>query len=249
MVSAFVSRYMKGMALVFEQLFDPESSTYTYLVGDDAAGLAVLIDPVIEQVDRDLARVQAHGLRLVHTMETHVHADHVTGGGALSARSGSLPVVHTKSPVSCDALRVGQGDRVRLGALSFDVLETPGHTPESLSFLLRRGHPGDCVFTGDALLIGTCGRTDFQGGDPGALFDSVHARLFTLPPETVVYPAHDYHGRTSSTIGDEQRGNQRLAGRGRDAFITLMNGLGLPPPKKLDMALSANLACGRPVQA
>ncbi|MGZ3425130.1 MAG: MBL fold metallo-hydrolase [Polyangia bacterium] len=232
------------MALVFEQLFDPESSTYTYLIGDDAAGIAALIDPVVEQVDRDLARVAAHGLRLVHTIETHVHADHVTGGAALSERTGSRPVVHRDSPVTCDALRLGQGDRLRLGALVLDVLETPGHTPESLSFVL-----GDRVFTGDALLIGTCGRTDFQGGDAGALFDCIHARLFTLPDATVVYPAHDYHGKTASTIGDEKRGNTRIAGKTRDEFIALMNGLGLPPPKKLEVALEANLACGRPPQA
>ena len=235
---------MVGMGVVFEQLFDPESSTYTYLVGDDAAGVAVLIDPVLEQVERDLDRVAAHGLKLVHTFETHVHADHVTGGGALTARTGSRPVLHARSPVTCDAVRVGQGDTVRVGGLAFDVLETPGHTPDSLSFVL-----GSRVFTGDALLIGTCGRTDFQGGDPGALYDSVHARLFTLPEATVVYPAHDYQGRTESTIGAERRGNQRLTGRSRDEFIALMNGLGLPPPKKLDVALPANLGCGRPVQA
>ncbi len=232
------------MALVFEQLFDPESSTFTYLVGDDEAKVAALIDPVVEQVDRDLARLAAHGLRLVHTLETHVHADHVTGGGVLTERTGSKPVVHRHSPVVCEAVRLGQGDQLRLGALVFDVLETPGHTPESLSFVL-----GNRVFTGDALLIGTCGRTDFQGGDAGALFDSIHQRLFALPDDTIVYPAHDYQGRTSSTIGEEKRSNKRLAGKRRDEFIALMNGLGLPPPKKIDVALPANLGCGRPPQA
>jgi sulfur dioxygenase len=237
-------RYTTVMALLFEQLFDPESSTYTYLVADDEAKLAALIDPVVEQVERDLARVAAHGLTLVHTIETHVHADHVTGGAALSERTGSLPVVHRKSPVVCEALRLGQGEQLRLGALVFDVLETPGHTPESLSFVL-----GASVFTGDALLIGTCGRTDFQGGDPGALYDAIYARLFTLPDDTRVYPAHDYHGRTSSTIGEEKRCNTRIAGKTREEFIALMNGLGLPPPKKLEVSLQANLACGRPPQA
>jgi glyoxylase-like metal-dependent hydrolase (beta-lactamase superfamily II) len=245
------------MPLVFEQLFDPESSTYTYLVGDAAAGVAVLIDPVVEQVERDLARVAAHGLRLVHTVETHVHADHVTGGGALSARTGSVPVVHRDSPVTCEAVRLAEGDHLRVGALDFAVLETPGHTPESLSFVLR-GAPDAAggpersetmVFTGDALLIGSCGRTDFQGGDAGALFDSVHGRLFTLPDATAVYPAHDYNGNTSSTIGAEKRRNTRLSGRSRDEFIALMNSLGLPPPKKIDVALPANLGCGRPSQA
>jgi sulfur dioxygenase len=229
--------------MIFEQLFDPESSTYTYLLGDEAAGVAVLIDPVVEQVERDLARLAAHGLKLVHTMETHLHADHVTGGGALTARVRSRPVLHRSSPVTCDALRVAQDDRVRVGALDFRVLETPGHTPESLSYVL-----GDRVFTGDALLIGSCGRTDFQGGDAGQLFDSVHAQLFTLPGETRVYPAHDYKQQTSSTIDAEVKTNTRLSGRTRAAFIELMNGLGLPPPRKIDEALPANLSCGRPRQ-
>src|SRR5579862_6026710 len=170
--------------MIFEQLFDPESSTYTYLVADEATRRAVLIDPVAEQLERDLERLRALGLTLQHSMETHLHADHVTSGAQLTDRLGSRPVVHRASPVTCEALRVAQGDVVIVGALRFAVLETPGHTPESLSYLL-----GDRVFTGDALLIGTCGRTDFQGGDAGALYDSVHARLFTLPDETLVYPA------------------------------------------------------------
>ena len=232
------------MALVFEQLFDPESSTFTYLVGDDAAGVAALVDPVLEQVERDLTRVAAHGLRLLYTVETHVHADHVTGGGVLGERTGSRPVVHRASPVVCDAVRLGQDEMLLIGAVSVTVLETPGHTPESLSFRL-----GDRVLTGDALLIGTCGRTDFQGGDPGALYDSIQQRLFTLPDATLVFPAHDYNGRTSTTIGAERQGNARLAHRSRDEFIALMQSLGLPPPKKLEVSLSANLTCGRPPQA
>jgi glyoxylase-like metal-dependent hydrolase (beta-lactamase superfamily II) len=236
--------YTTGMALVFEQLFDPESSTYTYLIGDDEAKVAALIDPVVEEVERDLSRVAAHGLRLVNTIETHVHADHVTGGAVLAERTGSMPVVHRHSPVVCEAVRVADGDRVAVGGFVLEVRETPGHTPESLSFVL-----GDRVFTGDALLIGSCGRTDFQGGDAGALYDAIHARLFTLPDETHVFPAHDYKGHTSSTIGEEKRSNTRIAGKTRDEFIELMNGLGLPPPKKLDAALEANLACGRPPQA
>jgi len=236
------------MALIFEQLFDAESSTYTYLVGDDEAKVAALIDPVAEQVERDLARVAAHGLRLVHTIETHVHADHVTSGATLTDRTGSMPVVHRHSPVVCEAVRLGQGDQLRVGALVLDVLETPGHTPESLSLVLS-ANGGARVFTGDALLIGTCGRTDFQGGDPGALWDSIQTRLFTLPEATAVYPGHDYQGRTSSTIGVEKRTNTRLAGKSRDQFIAIMQGLGLPPPKKIDVALPANLGCGRQPQA
>lgn len=232
------------MGRIFEQLFDPESSTYTYLLGDDAAKLALIIDPVVEQVERDVARLRALGLRLVHTIETHVHADHVTGGGELTARLGSKPVVHRDSPVVCDAVRVGEGDTITAGELVLRVLETPGHTPESMSLVF-----GHRVFTGDALLIGTCGRTDFQGGDAGALYDSVHHKLFALPDATLVFPAHDYKGHTSSTIAVEKTQNQRLANRSRDEFITLMKGLGLPPPAKIDIALPANLGCGRPPQS
>jgi glyoxylase-like metal-dependent hydrolase (beta-lactamase superfamily II) len=229
--------------MLFEQLFDPESCTYTYLVADEETRRAVLIDPVAEQLERDLARLEAHGLTLAHSMETHLHADHVTSGARLTERTGSRPVVHRASPVTCEALRVAQGDVVMVGALRFVALETPGHTPESLSYLLD-----DRVFTGDALLIGTCGRTDFQGGDAGQLFDSVHAQLFTLPDDTLVFPAHDYKQKTSSTIGEERRANARLVGRTREQFIELMNGLGLPRPRKMDEALPANLSCGKPPQ-
>jgi glyoxylase-like metal-dependent hydrolase (beta-lactamase superfamily II) len=232
------------VALVFEQLFDPESSTFTYLLGDSERKEALLIDPVLEQLERDLGRLTALGLKLVHTVETHVHADHVTGGGELSARTGSLPVVHRLSPITCEAVRVSEGDRIRVGIVELGVIETPGHTPESLSFV-----NDEAVFTGDALLIGTCGRTDFQGGDAGALYDSVHHKLFTLPEALRVYPAHDYKGRTSSTIGAEKASNTRLTGRTREAFIALMAALGLPPPAKIDVALPANLGCGRPRQA
>jgi glyoxylase-like metal-dependent hydrolase (beta-lactamase superfamily II) len=225
--------------IVFEQLFDPESSTYTYLVGD--RGVCALVDPVREQIERDLLRVQELGLKLVHTIETHVHADHVTSGNELTARTGSLPVLHHESAVTCAARRVRGGDEVQIGGLVLRVIETPGHTPESIS-LFFDGR----VLTGDALLIGTCGRTDFQGGDAGQLWDSVHERLFTLPDDTLVYPCHDYKGRTHTTIGDEKRSNARLTGRTRDEFITLMANLGLPRPKLIDEALPANLRCGKP---
>jgi glyoxylase-like metal-dependent hydrolase (beta-lactamase superfamily II) len=226
--------------MIFEQLFDPESCTYTYLIGDPQAGVCALVDPVREQLDRDLARVAALGLRLVHTLETHIHADHVTSGNTLAERTGSRPVVHRASEVTCDADRVCGGDRVAIGDINITVIETPGHTPESLSFYF-----GGRVLTGDALLISTCGRTDFQGGDAGTLYDSVHARLFSLPDETLVFPGHDYKGRTSSTIGDERRANTRLANRTREEFIALMSNLGLPPPKKIQEALPANLHCGK----
>jgi glyoxylase-like metal-dependent hydrolase (beta-lactamase superfamily II) len=229
--------------LIFEQLFDPETSTYTYLIGDGDAGVAALCDPVLEQLDRDLAKLDEHRLRLIHTLETHLHADHVTAGNALAERCGSRPIVHQSSPISCDAVRVRQDDVFTIGAWRVGVLETPGHTPESVSFLLDGIAPRR-VLTGDALLVGTCGRTDFQGGDPGVLWDTVHGRLFTLPDDTLVFPGHDYQGQFSSTIGAERSGNQRLC-RTRDAFITLMNTLALPRPRKMDEALPANLACGK----
>lgn len=229
------------MDLIFEQLFDADSSTYTYLIGDRGAGVCALVDPVREQLERDLARVDALGLKLIHTLETHIHADHVTSGNALAEQRGTRPVLSARSSVSCDALRVKQGDRFSLGGVEITVIETPGHTPESVSFYFESR-----VLTGDALMVGTCGRTDFQGGDPGTLFDSVHQRLFTLPEDTLVFPAHDYHGRTHSTIGEEKRNNARLAGRSREEFIVLMNGLGLPPPRNIEEALPANLRCGKP---
>jgi glyoxylase-like metal-dependent hydrolase (beta-lactamase superfamily II) len=225
--------------MIFEQLFDVESSTYTYLIGD--GGVAALVDPVREQIERDQERLKALGLKLIHTVETHIHADHVTSGNLLAEKLGSLPVLHAESPVACQALRVRHGDRFSIGGIEIAVLETPGHTPESLSFLFAGR-----VLTGDSLLIGTCGRTDFQGGDAGVLWDSVHARLFTLADETQVYPGHDYKGRKHSTIGDEKRANTRLVGRTKDEFIQLMASLGLPRPKHIDEALPANLRCGKP---
>ena len=229
--------------MIFEQLFDPETSTYTYLIGDEAERVCVLIDPVREQVNRDLDRIRALGLKLLRTLETHIHADHVTGGAELGARTGSIPVLSETSPVSCEAVRVHHGSEVSVGNICIHVLATPGHTPESVSFLVD-GSPMR-VLTGDALLIGGCGRTDFQGGDAGALYDSVHHHLFTLPDETLVFPAHDYQGRTSSTIGREKESNSRFVGRTREEFVDFMNRLDLPPPKKIQEALPANLACGK----
>ena len=227
--------------MIFEQLFDPESSTYTYLIGDGS--VCALVDPVREQLERDLHRVSELGLKLIHTLETHLHADHVTSGSTLAERCGSTPILHAESPVTCEARRVRHGDVFRIGGLQIRVLETPGHTPESVSFLVE-GAPAR-VLTGDALMIGTCGRCDFQNGDAGQLYDSVHAHLFTLPEDTLVFPGHDYKGRSHSTIGDEKRSNARLTGRTREEFVTLMASLGLPRPKKMDEALPANLGCGK----
>jgi len=224
--------------MLIRQLYDAESSTYTYLVADPAAGVAALIDPVRERVERDLLLLRELGLTLTHVLETHVHADHVTAAGILRERTGARTYA-SAAGAPCVDVGLRHGDVVRIGAVVITALATPGHTDDSLSFRV----PG-AVFTGDALLIRGCGRADFQNGDPGQLHDSITRTLFTLPDDTVVYPGHDYQGRTTSTIGEERRWNPRLAGKTRDEFITLMNALGLPPPKKLAEAVPANRACG-----
>ncbi|MBE7454006.1 MAG: MBL fold metallo-hydrolase [Kofleriaceae bacterium] len=224
--------------MMIRQLFDQETSTYTYLIADPAAGVAALVDPVREHVERDLQLVHELDLTLTHVLETHVHADHVTAAGLLRERTGAR--THASAAgAPCVDVQLRHGDVVRVGDVAITALATPGHTDDSLSFLV----PG-AVFTGDALLIRGCGRADFQNGDPGQLHDSITRVLFALPPETVVYPGHDYKGRTSSTIGEEQRWNPRLAGKSRDEFIALMNQLGLPPPRHLAVAVPANRACG-----
>jgi glyoxylase-like metal-dependent hydrolase (beta-lactamase superfamily II) len=225
--------------MILRQLFDPESSTYTYLLGDPETGAAALVDPVLEHVDRDLGLVAELGLHLTHVLDTHVHADHVTAAGALRERTGARTVASRRGAPCVDE-HVDHGDVVRVGELPVHVLATPGHTDDGLSFFVE-GH----VLTGDTLLVRGCGRSDFQNGDASELYDSVTRVLFALPDETVVLPGHDYRGHTRSSIGEEKRHNLRLAGKSRAAFVELMSRLGLPPPKKLDVAVPANRACGR----
>ncbi len=224
--------------MLFRQLFDAASSTYTYLVADPGTGEALLIDPVREQIERDLELVRQLGLRLVYSLETHIHADHVTSAGELRSRFG-LRTIGSHRGAECVNMPLGQGDVVHVGSLGLQVLETPGHTDDSLSYRMS-----DRVFTGDALFIRGCGRSDFQNGEPGQLYDSITQKLFVLPGETLVYPGHDYKGRTMSTIAEEKAHNPRLAGKSRDEFITIMNSLNLPPPAKLAEALPQNRACG-----
>lgn len=226
--------------MLFRQLFDAETWTYTYLIADETTREAALIDPVAEQVERDLKVVRELGLKLVLVLETHVHADHVTGAGRLRELTGAR-VAASPSGAPCVDRQVREGEELALGSLRIQVLATPGHTDDSLSYLV-----GPKLFTGDALLIRACGRTDFQNGDAGQLYDSITQRLFTLPEETEVYPGHDYAGLTMSTIGEEKRHNPRLAGKSREEFITFMNNRKLEPPKKLDIAVPANRACGKP---
>jgi glyoxylase-like metal-dependent hydrolase (beta-lactamase superfamily II) len=220
------------------QLFDPESSTYTYLIADPVAGAAALIDPVREQIDRDLELVKQLGLRLTHVLETHVHADHITAAGALRERTGAQTCA-SAAGAPCVDVHLQHGDVVRVGDIAISARSTPGHTDDGLSYVI----PG-AVFTGDTLLVRGCGRADFQNGDPGQLYDSITKTLFALPDATVVYPGHDYRGQTVSTIGEEKRWNARIAGKSRAEFIVLMNELHLPPPSKLAEAVPANRACG-----
>lgn len=226
--------------MLFRQLFDATSSTYTYLIADLASRKALLIDPVAEQAERDLTLVRQLGLTLSHVFDTHVHADHVTASGLLRQRTGAT-VVGGAAGAGCADVHVNHGDVVRVGAVELRVLATPGHTDDSVSYLMD-----DRVFTGDALLIRGNGRTDFQNGSASVLYDSITRVLFALPDETLVYPAHDYKGLTVTTIGEEKHHNPRVAGKSREEFIRIMDHLGLPKPKQIDVAVPANRACGLP---
>jgi glyoxylase-like metal-dependent hydrolase (beta-lactamase superfamily II) len=222
------------------QLFDPASSTYSYLVWDRESREAALIDPVEEQVERDIQLIREYGLKLCYTLETHIHADHITGSGVLRNRLNSIVMVHENSLSKCADVLFRDGDLLPLGSSKIKVIYTPGHTDSDVSFVI----PG-AVFTGDALLIRGCGRTDFQSGDAGTLFDSITQRLFTLPDTTIVYPGHDYQGRASSTIAEEKLHNPRLGGgKTREEFISIMDSLELAPPVRIREALPSNLRCG-----
>ncbi|MDE2452345.1 MAG: MBL fold metallo-hydrolase [Burkholderiales bacterium] len=230
--------------LVFRQLFDASSSTYTYLLGDAASGAALLIDPVFENVRRDAALLRELGLRLVATLDTHVHADHVTGAWLLRRRLGSRILLSAAAGAANADRGLVDGDRVEFGGRSLEVRATPGHTDGCLSFVLD---DRSMAFTGDALLIRGCGRTDFQQGSARRLFRSVRERLLSLPPGCLLYPGHDYRGVTVTSVDEERRFNPRLGGdANEDDFIGYMQNLGLPHPKQMARAVPANLLCGQP---
>lgn len=237
---------------VFEQLFDEESSTLTYILGDPVSCTAVIIDPVDHHIERDLAVLARHGLSLAWALETHAHADHITSSGLLARRTGAKTATPFHCSVTTCDLRLFDGDEVRFGNERLEVLHTPGHTEGSVCYLWRARQDGspdrvrNAVFTGDTLFIGGCGRADFQGGNAGELYDSITETLFTLPEETRVYPAHDYKGNRVSTMGEEKRNNPRLAGRSREEFVALMDNLNLPRPKLIDVAVPANRNLGLP---
>ncbi|MBL1202166.1 MAG: MBL fold metallo-hydrolase [Nostoc sp. GBBB01] len=232
---------LRKPVMLFRQLFDKESSTYTYLIADPETKTAILVDSVLEQVERDLKVLQQLDLTLRYCLETHIHADHITGIDRLRSLTGCFGIVPENSAATCADQYIGDGDILQLGSVQIRAIATPGHTNSHLAYLVNDTH----LLTGDALFIGGCGRTDFQNGDAGALYDAVTQKLFALPEDTLVYPAHDYQGRTVSTIGEEKRWNPRFAGRTRSQFIEQMNNLNLPKPKKISEAVPANQQCGR----
>lgn len=227
-------------SFLFRQLFDPESSTYTYLIADKLTRDAVLIDPVLEQVERDLSLLEELGLTLRYCLETHLHADHITGAGRLRQQTGCRVMVPKDATVKAADHSLADGETLAVGSVLVEAIATPGHTSHHLAYLINGTH----LLTGDALLIRGCGRTDFQGGDAGTLYDVVTQRLFKLPDDTWVYPGHDYKGRTVSSIGEEKQLNPRFAHRNRNQFITLMTHLGLGYPQKMKEAVPANEYCG-----
>ena len=227
-------------SLLCRQLFDRDSFTYTYLLVDTATHEGALIDPVLEQFERDLQYVEELGIELLYVCETHAHADHITSAGLLRQKTGAKIVFSKDAGIEAIDFALDDGDALQLGNYTIKALATPGHTSGCMSY-----HVDDKVFTGDTLLIRGCGRTDFQQGDSQQLYNNVTHKLFTLPDDTIVYPAHDYKGRTSSTIGEEKRWNPRLGGgRSANDFISIMDNLNLDMPKKINEAVPANVAVG-----
>lgn len=230
-----------GLNCIFYQLFEHESSTYTYLIADPLTKEAALIDSVIETVDRDLKLIEELGLELKYVLDTHIHADHITGAGEIRKRTGAQSAVSVDAKVDCVDIALKDGQELSLGNKKIKVLATPGHTNSCVSFLFE-----DKVFTGDALLIRGTGRTDFQQGSSDQLYESVHNKLFTLPAETQVYPGHDYKGQTKSSIELEKKFNPRLGlSQSKYDFIKTMSELKLANPKKIHEAVPANMACGK----
>jgi glyoxylase-like metal-dependent hydrolase (beta-lactamase superfamily II)/rhodanese-related sulfurtransferase len=225
--------------MIFRQLFDSVSGTYSYLLASRAGGEALILDPVLEKADRYCQLLRELDLRLVKAVDTHLHADHVTGLGELRDRTQCITIMGEQSKADVVSMRVSDGDKVMIEGLSLDVMYTPGHTDDSYSYLM-----GDRVFTGDTLLIRGTGRTDFQNGSSREQYESIFNRLLKLPDETFVFPAHDYKGDTVSTIGEERRYNPRLQVRNVDEYIELMANLKLPNPKMMDVAVPANMHVG-----
>ncbi len=225
--------------MIFRQLFDATSSTYTYLLAERQGGEALLIDPVMEHAERYVRLVDELGLKLVLAVDTHIHADHVTALGALREKTDCATAMGEMTKAECVSVQFREGEKLCADNLHLEILYTPGHTDDSYSFLLP-----DRVFTGDTLLIRGTGRTDFQNGDAAAQYDSLFGKLLRLPEKTLVFPAHDYNGMTVSTIGEEKRHNPRLQVADKQAYVDLMNSLKLEDPRLMDVAVPANRRCG-----
>ena len=225
--------------MIFRQLFDSVSGTYSYLLASRAGGEALIIDPVLEKVERYLQLIRELDLKLVKAVDTHLHADHITGLGALRDKTHCITVMGENTKADVVSMRLAEGDKLSIEGISMEVLYTPGHTDDSYSFLM-----GDRVFTGDTLLIRGTGRTDFQNGDARAQYESLFGKLLRLPDETLVFPAHDYKGDTVSTIGEEKRYNPRLQVKSIDEYVMLMANLHLPNPKMMDVAVPSNMKIG-----
>jgi sulfur dioxygenase len=225
--------------MIFRQLFDQVSGTYSYLLASRPGGEALILDPVLEKVDRYLQLVRELDLKLVKAVDTHLHADHITGLGALRDETHCITVMGEQTKADVVSMRLADGDKLTIEGLSLDAIYTPGHTDDSYSFVMP-----DRVFTGDTLLIRGTGRTDFQNGDPRQQYESIFGRLLKLPPATLVYPAHDYKGDTVSTIGEEKAFNPRLQVKSVEEYVELMNNLKLANPKMMDVAIPANMKVG-----
>jgi glyoxylase-like metal-dependent hydrolase (beta-lactamase superfamily II) len=225
--------------MIFRQLYDNTSSTYTYLLAERPGGEALLIDPVLENAGQYVRLIDQLELKLVLAVDTHIHADHVTALGTLREQTGCASAMGAMTRAECVSVHFHEGEKLCADALQLDILYTPGHTDDSYSFLLP-----DRVFTGDTLLIRGTGRTDFQNGDAAAQYDSLFDKLLTLPEDTLVYPAHDYNGMTVSTVGEEKRYNPRLQVNSKQAYVEQMNALQLEAPQQMDIAVPANRACG-----
>lgn len=227
--------------MIFRQLFDSESSTYTYILGDESSREAIIIDPVLEKVSRDLQLLMELELSLKYILDTHVHADHVTGAAKLREATGAQVGLSSQAGTTCADLLLQDGQKIPFGRHSLEVRHTPGHTAGCVTYAM----PG-MIFTGDTLLVRAAGRTDFQGGSAEMLYQSIQKKIFSLPDETLIFPGHDYQGRTCTSVGEEKKYNIRIGdGKTLEEFVQIMNGLGLPKPKKIDVAVPANLNCGQ----
>lgn len=243
-MSKLFNKPLQNAPILFRQLFEADSSTYTYLIADPDSGQAILLDPVLETVERDLQVLKDMDLQLAATLETHVHADHLTGARKLKSQTRCKIAYPAMIEADCIDVSVREGEPFRVGNIVLHPLFTPGHTDHHHAYLIDTPVQ-KMIFTGDALLIEACGRTDFQSGDAGTLYNSIHNKIFSLPDETLIYPAHDYESRFVTTVAQEKARNPRLGkGKTKEAFVEIMENLDLPYPRKIDFAVLGNEQCG-----